>query len=206
METDNAQVSHISTGRCQECESGVYPHGAGWGMPWASGLKLPACVSEWCGEAVCDRLIWNHSCTRIERVLVWRLTGAWYAYGSWSTVLTHACHVQWEHACHCSQGIVDHFVEAPHQKPSWCATHTLTLSIWYVSGHTICWLSPTHLPISCTDSLLSVGQFNRAVKAQIHCGRAASELYGMCWHYWWFGVGQRWVVYVERCSDGRHNT
>jgi len=46
METDNARVSHISTGKCQECESGVYPHGAGWGMPRASGLGLPACVSE----------------------------------------------------------------------------------------------------------------------------------------------------------------
>jgi len=46
METDNAQVSHISMGRCQECESGVYLHGAGRGMPWASGLGLPMCVSE----------------------------------------------------------------------------------------------------------------------------------------------------------------
>jgi len=57
-------------------------------MPRASGLGLPACVSEWCGEAVYDRPIWNHSCTResskftrIECVLVWRLAGAWYATG-----------------------------------------------------------------------------------------------------------------------------
>ena len=40
METDNTQVSNISTGRCQECESGVYPHGAGWGMPQVSEIGL----------------------------------------------------------------------------------------------------------------------------------------------------------------------
>jgi len=40
MGTDNAWVSNISMGRYQECESGVYPHGAGWGMPLASEIGL----------------------------------------------------------------------------------------------------------------------------------------------------------------------